>query len=284
VEGFAGSAIQLEFLASDWPEDLGLVFLHALNPYGMHFIRRVNESNVDLNRNFLSPGEPYSGSTSAYQELNPLLNKASEPSAFEFFFPRALWAILRKGFNALKQAVVEGQYDFPQGVFYGGASLEKTAVLLQQNLPGILESAERVVLVDFHTGLGASGTYALLVDAPSDSERYRVLRERFGDRVQPWDPDEGVAYTIRGGFPAALQRWFGDRMEVLTCEFGTHPPLKVLKALTIENRVHHWGGDQQQAKAELLEAFCPRSPRWRTEVLTGGATVLNQALRRLQED
>ncbi len=283
VEGYAGSAIQLDFLAADWPDDLGVVFLHALNPYGMHFIRRVNESNVDLNRNFLPPGEPYEGSTPAYQKLNPLLNKACAPGSFEFFFPRALWAIFQNGFNALKQAVVEGQYDFPQGVFYGGSALEQTAVLLQRHLPGFVEQAQRAILVDFHTGLGASGTYALLVDAPSDSERYRVLRERFGERVQPWDPDEGVAYTIRGGFPSALQRWFGDRMEVLTCEFGTHPPLTVLNALTTENRAHHWGGDQAQAKAQLMEAFCPRSPRWRSEVLAGGATVLRQAVERLQE-
>ena len=73
-------------------------------------------------------------------------------------------------------------------------------------------------------------------------------------------------------------------MEVLTCEFGTHPPLKVLKALTVENRVHHWGGDRVQAKADLMEAFCPRSPRWRSDVLAGGATVLAQATQRLQAD
>ena len=284
VEGFAGSAIQLEFLTNELPEDVGLVLLHVLNPYGMHFVRRVNESNVDLNRNFLAPGEPYSGSTPAYRELNPLLNKASAPAALEFFFPRALWAIFRSGFNALKQAVVEGQYDFPEGVFFGGSTLEKTAQLLQQHLPGLVESAERVILVDFHTGLGDSGTYALLVDVPSDSERFRILRERFGDRVQPWEPDQGVAYTIRGGFPGALQRWFGDRMEVLTCEFGTHPPLKVLKALTVENRVHHWGGDREQAKADLMEAFCPSSPLWRSDVLASGVSVLRQATRQLQAD
>lgn len=45
VEGFAGSAIQLELLDSlpTLPDDTALVFVHALNPYGMAWLRRFNE-------------------------------------------------------------------------------------------------------------------------------------------------------------------------------------------------------------------------------------------------
>src|SRR6266566_8058396 len=56
VEGFAGSAIQLQLL-SDLPrlsKDSALVIVHVLNPYGMAWLRRFNENNVDLNRNFLN--------------------------------------------------------------------------------------------------------------------------------------------------------------------------------------------------------------------------------------
>jgi hypothetical protein len=34
--------------------NVAVVFIHAVNPYGMSFWRRWNENNVDLNRNFLS--------------------------------------------------------------------------------------------------------------------------------------------------------------------------------------------------------------------------------------
>lgn len=283
VEGFAGSAIQRQFLLQDLPDDLGVVLLHGLNPYGMHFLRRVNESNVDLNRNFLAEGEPYSGSSDGYKKLEPLLNRPQAPSSFEFFLPRALVAILTEGFPALKQAVVGGQYDFPQGLFFGGHREEKTVTLLREALPALLEGAEKIVHIDLHTGLGKSGDYALLVEAASDSDRYRSYREVFGEKVQPWDADEGVAYAIRGGFPSALQDWFGDRIEVLTCEFGTQAPLTVLKALSVENRVHHWGGNKDKAKARIMAAFCPESPRWRSKVQEGGAFVLQQALKRLQD-
>lgn len=59
-EGFVGSAIQTAMLTffkkhstyenKDLPT---LVFVHALNAYGFKHNRRVNENNVDLNRNFL---------------------------------------------------------------------------------------------------------------------------------------------------------------------------------------------------------------------------------------
>jgi hypothetical protein len=37
--------------------DVTLVFIHAVNPYGFHHDRRVNEDNIDINRNFLTPEE-----------------------------------------------------------------------------------------------------------------------------------------------------------------------------------------------------------------------------------
>ena len=44
-------------------QDVGVLFLHALNPYGYAWRRRNNEENIDLNRNFLLPGEEYKGRT-----------------------------------------------------------------------------------------------------------------------------------------------------------------------------------------------------------------------------
>src|SRR5437762_4569779 len=75
VEGFAGSAIQLQFIANlrQLPGDTTVVIVHILNPYGMAWLRRVNENNVDLNRNFLGD-ESYAGTPAAYLTLNSFLN------------------------------------------------------------------------------------------------------------------------------------------------------------------------------------------------------------------
>jgi len=55
VEAFAGSAVQ-HALLNDPPAiapGCALVLVHVLNPWGMAWLRRTNENNVDLNRNFL---------------------------------------------------------------------------------------------------------------------------------------------------------------------------------------------------------------------------------------
>src|SRR5438270_4984345 len=67
VEGFFGSAVQLALLddaLASWQPPAGatIVLLHALCPFGFDQIRRTNEDNIDLNRNFLKAGQSYSGS------------------------------------------------------------------------------------------------------------------------------------------------------------------------------------------------------------------------------
>ena len=58
VEGFFGSAIQTAYMRHMKREDVinskgQLVLIHSINPFGFFGLRRVNEDNIDLNRNFL---------------------------------------------------------------------------------------------------------------------------------------------------------------------------------------------------------------------------------------
>ena len=96
------------------PRGVALVLIHALNPYGFAWVRRANEENVDLNRNFLLAGEPYAGSPARYAALDALLNPKHPPRRLDLFRLRAMASILRHGMPQLKQAVAGGQYDFPQ--------------------------------------------------------------------------------------------------------------------------------------------------------------------------
>jgi len=62
VEGYFGSAVQTglmrEGLPARVPPDSKIVLLHALNPYGFSWDRRVNEDNADINRNFVDFADP----------------------------------------------------------------------------------------------------------------------------------------------------------------------------------------------------------------------------------
>jgi Protein of unknown function (DUF2817) len=58
VEGYFGSATQVEWLrrAKDQtlPQDVAALHIHAINPYGFAWMRRANEDNVDINRNWIN--------------------------------------------------------------------------------------------------------------------------------------------------------------------------------------------------------------------------------------
>ncbi len=124
VEAFAGSAIQLQSLDEilpALPEDAALILIHTVNPYGMAWLRRVNESNVDLNRNFLEPDEEYASPAGGYAAFDGLLNPKTPPS-LDLFYAEAAWLVARHGFNQLKQTIVGGQYAFEKGLFFGGTA------------------------------------------------------------------------------------------------------------------------------------------------------------------
>src|SRR3954462_8585860 len=63
VEGHCGSGAQIAWLATGGPaklpKDTGALLVHAINPYGFAWTRRVNEDNVDLNRNFVDHDKGY---------------------------------------------------------------------------------------------------------------------------------------------------------------------------------------------------------------------------------
>lgn len=151
VEGFAGSAIQLQWLERPQlpPGACAVVLVHVMNPFGMAWLRRVNENNVDLNHNFLAADEKYEGTPSS----DPFLLRAAY---------RMLWG-----------KDLEGQYKFPQGLAYGGHRHEQTARRFQLYISGKLANAERIVAIDVHTGPGRSG------DAPAKGSLEGLYRRMF---------------------------------------------------------------------------------------------------------
>lgn len=287
VEGYMGSAAQLAVY--DQPielrDDVALVMIHAVNPYGFAFVRRVNEDNIDLNRNFLLEGQAYTGSPEAYRQLDAMLNPPRPPGPLSLpaFFGRTAGKIAKYGFASLKSAVAGGQYDFPMGVFFGGNGPSNTMLQLQKAVPRWFGHAEHLLWIDYHTGLGKPATFKHLVDHTSDSPRLRWLVDTFGPEVQSWDAGDGVAYAIRGGLGVWMQAMLpAAEVDVLAMEFGTVPALKVITALHLENRAHHYAAPyslvRQQAKERLMRTFNPESTGWRDAVVDKGQHAVFVAL------
>ncbi len=288
IEGFFGSAVQLGLLGGLFarvklPAHVAVVLVHAMNPYGFAWQRRVNENNIDQNRNFLLDGAEFSGAPDGYRALDSLLNPQTPPGRFEPFLLSFAREVLKHGFPALKTAVATGQYEYPQGVFYGGKGPSKVQQILREHAPRYIGQPERVLHVDFHTGLGKWGTYALCVDLPVGDPRVAQLGREFGTAyVQGFDT-KGVLYEIRGGLGRWLEQQFpGTRYDTLLAEFGTYSSLRVITAMRRENRAHHFAAGKPnvlaEARAELREVFSPKSMAWKRTVVERGVHVVEQAL------
>ena len=283
VEAFAGSAIQLQWLKESRPPipaDAAIALVHVLNPSGMAWLRRFNENNVDLNRNFRAAGEYVPAPLPYWGSVNALLNPPAPPSQ-DWFYLRAAWLVLLHGMPSLRQAVAGGQCLNPKGPFFGGSTLEEGPAMFQGLMKERLADAERIVAIDVHTGLGRFGEDRLLVDAAMErTDVNRAMRGVFGEPMEALNK-YGIAYSVSGAQHDMYFRLFPHaKVYFASQEFGTYNPLRVLAALRAENRWHHYGGGSvnHPTKKALLEVFNPKSEKWRRPVLKRGREVIEQAL------
>lgn len=292
VEGYAGSAIQASFLYEDaaslaLPEGGAVLVVHAANPFGFAWSRRVNESNVDINRNFVDHAslDLHRADYMKYDELiNPRELAADDA---ERFMQRAAELIEEVGFDRAQAIVSEGQYEQPLGLAYGGAEEESSARILREIVRRRLSRAREVHLIDLHTGLGESGRYTMLSDHDEHTREHARLLGVY--------PEGRVECPRAGGsISAALSGESGEGMAAelpgvffwgAAAEFGTTDPLTVFRALRLENWCWHHGeregpGREPYARA-LLDAFRPDTEKWKSDVLGGGREVIGLGWRAL---
>jgi hypothetical protein len=287
VEAPFGAAVQLAAM-DRWkndarpPEGVRCVFVHALNPYGFAWGRRFDAQNIDPNRNFLLPGESYSGSPDGYKDFDALLNPKQPPSRWDFFPVRAWWLVQRYGLPALKQALVVGQYEYPQGIFFGGHGPCATHVALGQRLREWIGQAAKAIHLDFHSGLGRYGSYKLLLDIPLTASLTERMDRWFGAGNYEEDNPNGVAYLPRGSFgPWCVAQRLAEKYLYLVAEFGTFGSVPMMAGVRAENQAHHWGrpdgANERRSRSRLCELFCPADAAWRRRVLNQGLELVQRA-------
>jgi hypothetical protein len=288
IEGYLGSAIQTAWLEELEKNPLSfnktaVVLVHAINPYGFSWQRRVNENNVDLNRNFILPNQTFSSSPLPLQKSSWLQKPVDPDNKFfiiEFFM---LWVILNYGFPAARNALIHGQFDYPLGLFWGGHQPETSSQILKENVDAWTRQARNVIHLDFHSGIGKYAHCHLLNFEPQESPVTKWLKSHFGTEI-----NHPGASLIRGGEVSGIMvQWVAHHFKThnknyacLIAEYGSHSILRAFKALYQENRFfHHPGEEYEAAKKELLEIFCPASVIWREECLTNGLLQISKALK-----
>lgn len=286
VEGYFGSGVETgllrEGIAARVPERAKLVMLHALNPFGFAWNRRVNEDNADINRNFVDHANP---------PVNADYARLADAIAPDDISPEALAranAQLRAyagthGEFALQAALSTGQYAYPEGLYFGGRTKSWSAAMLEDVFGEELAGVERLVVIDFHTGLGETGAAEMITEDAPGTPGYVRAKALWGGRVQSTADGGSVSAPLTGTVDAAVAGWMDGRaLTFAALEVGTRPVRDVFEALRMDNWLHLHGGldhpDAQSIKRRIRDAFYPDTVAWKRQVWAHAVDVVDAAL------
>jgi len=275
AEGHCGSGVQAGWFESglhrELPPGLALFAIHAINPSGFAWLRRVTEDNVDLNRNFIAHGGDYPANA-AYDHLHAALCPRDWDDASLAESDRVIEAYREEhGAWALQKAVAGGQYNHPDGIFYGGNTETWSRNAMVQILRKNLSGARRVAVIDYHTGLGPRGHgERICVHKPDDPGLARA-KDWYRDDVASPFLGTSVSTEIHGvntlGMVAALP---GIELTAVAIEYGTLPTEQVKLALRADNWLHLHGeldsAKGRRIKAQIREAFYQDADDWKDMV------------------
>jgi hypothetical protein len=287
VEGFVGSQLQGDLVArvdpAALPPDVGVVLVHAVNPWGMAWWRRQNESNVDLNRNWgRSTGEP--AHNDAYDLVHPLAcPDTAELPSLEVLFAQAAELIAERGAAWVRDAITTGQYRHADGLHFGGHRTEESTAIVERVARHRLAGVERLLIVDLHTGHGPRGVVTALSDQPPGSPPDDLLRATFG-RVEATVGNPDATTRVKSGpIAAGLRGLFPDaECTAATLEVGTAGDEEQLAATYQEQWVHRRGDrsrpEHRAAVWAYRRCFTPDDPEWEEAALAAGGAHLDSAL------
>lgn len=285
VEGYCGSGIQVALLNNGYfnelPDDLSVLMVHAMNPYGFSHDRRVNEDNVDLNRNFLDFSQPVLPGQDYARVQEFVVPSDWDGVGREQADMQMALFIEKHGMKVLQAATSSGQYQYPDGVFYGGQKPTWSNTVFRSLLSDYLIDKRSVGTIDFHTGLGPHG-YGELITIGSESEKARAAKWYNGDVT---DPEAGTSTSadldgmVAHGIAATLTQ---TELTFVTLEFGTFEVNQVLTAIRGDNWLYQKGDINAELgktiKRAIRKAFYPDTDAWKLSVWERSHDVVQMTL------
>ena len=287
VEGHCGSGAQVDWLrrgeAARLGPGLAACLVHAINPYGFAWSRRVTHENVDLNRNFIDFAGPLPENPE-YDKLAAAVKPANWDADSQAASRAVLLGYARDhGFPALVQALSGGQYRHADGIFYGGSGEIWSRRTLTAIFRERLSAASDIGLIDYHTGLGPEGYAEQIVSAGPETEEYRRAAQWHGLAATSLKGGDSVSAKLAGDWLDAAPRLLVHaRVTGVALEYGTVESAKVMDALKADNWLHAHGdptGPEAAAiKAQIRAAFHVDTDLWRGMVLGQSLIATRQAV------
>jgi hypothetical protein len=288
AEGHCGSGSEIAWLRNggpaQLPKDTGALLIHAINPYGFAWTRRVTEDNVDLNRNFVDHDKAYPVNE-GYAALAAAILPAEWNETSHAETTRVFEAYAQTyGMFGLQSAISGGQYTHPDGVFFGGHKPTWSNRTVRAIARQELSNARRVGVIDFHTGLGPFGHGELICAVAPDAKSFNRAKAWYGDEMTSPESGTSTSAVVVGVMTDAFPQELPDaEVTSIAIEYGTYTVMEVLDAVRADNWLHQRGkldSDTGRAiKADVKERFFPSGDKWREMVWARAEQTIGWALK-----
>ncbi len=291
-EGFSSSTLMCDAIDrwvvdgvdGNLADDAAIVMIHGVNPWGMEYWRRQNESNVDLNRNWGRDELMQIPDNDGYVALHrTLVPGGPQPPSADSLLAVTRAMIEEHGYQWVKSAVSAGQYTHRDGLYFGGDRTEESNRILASVVGELLAGVDEVLVVDLHTGHGAFGTYTLLSPvAPSHPDHAWLCATFDADCIESTESVDATTGPKHGQIATGLASVVPEaRWRTLTMELGTISDTRMI----INERAEHWvhfHGDRADAGHSRIvwDHRCgstPDDPAWERLARAHGVTVLDTA-------
>ncbi len=294
VEGFYGSMCQtgyLEHLArTGRDETVGILMVHLINPWGTSWQRRVNEDNIDLNRNYLDYSRPLPQNP-WYDTVHALFKKDCATGAARAASDAA-WQTKEQelGPTELQNRLGTGQYRHQDGLYFGGFAPAWSNLTLRAIMQEHLAGCTDAISFDLHTGAGAYGHPMLMGIAEHDYPGLADAAQIYGAWLyqiltRPGQTtDTGISAAATGYTSQAMvELMAGKRFAQLVIECGTYDGNTVGHQALIDDHFLHLQGEPEgehfrRVKAALMEFFYPSDNDWRELVWVRTRQIFDRAL------
>lgn len=300
IEGYIGSVMLDVFWNEIYPgvdkDNTGVLVVANVNPYGMKYHRRYNENNVDLNRNFILDWESFDTTVNQdYPKVDTFLGPQKEMGNILWheagFYGSLIKEVLQDGADVISNALLGGQYEYAEGVYYGGSGDEVSTAYLKDVFKKTLESEyENIVHIDIHSGYGPRYNMVIFnsaFDTMTEAETMELFN--YGNVIaidsEDFYPTTGDTtdyyYRVR-------EAMGNDTALFSTCfEFGTigdsFLDSIISMKYTIEENQNHWYPSDNDITNEIIkeryqELFYPTEKEWREKTVADFALACKGVL------
>lgn len=152
----------------------------------------------------------------------------------------------------MQQAITGGQWSFPSGIFYGGtyeswSRKTLTSILLEHTI-----GVPRIILLDFHTGLGPHGYAEPIIHQPQDNVAFGRTRDWVGAHAKSIVGDGSASAQVTGDGLTAISALLDKSVfGGVSLECSVRPIEEVGQALRADPWLHAYG-DLDSALGQAL--------------------------------